>query len=66
MRGKKAKELRAMARNLTVGMPAVAYEDWSPAGYDEVNGMMRRVVPRVSARLKFVCTRAAYQMLKKK
>ena len=66
MRGSKAKKLRRMAEDWTVGMPAVAYEEWSQPGYAEVNGMMRKVVPGVSARLKFVCTRAAYQMLKKK
>ena len=66
MRGKKAKGLRAMARILTVGMPAVAYDDWSSAGYTVVQGKLKKLTRGTPARLKFSCTRAAYQMLKKK
>ena len=67
MRGKKAKELRAMARTLTGGMPMVEYLGGSPPYlYTDDKHGMRVTAPGVPLSMKFSCTRAAYQMLKKK
>ena len=67
MRGKRAKELRAMAQSVSVGKDYINWEDWSPPVFKEAdldgNTYVIKTSKGIPARLGD-CTRRLYKRLK--